>query len=94
MISRSIAWLIAGCLCFSGGAAEARVKARPKRVATLDMSRLAAPTDQRERLRDWRNARWTLGEAEQYDDGSDPNAIRWRLRGAGFRMKMPLTLSD
>jgi hypothetical protein len=92
MISRTVALLIAGCLCVSGGAAEARVKAKPKRVAALDMSKVA--TDQQERLRNWRNARWTLGEAEQYDDGTDPNAISWRLRGAGFKMKMPIAFSN
>lgn len=92
MISRTIALMIAGCLCASAGAAEARTKAKPKRVAALDLSRLAAPADRHERLRDWRVARWTLGDAGHYDDRRDPDAIRWRLRGAGVKMKMPLTL--
>jgi hypothetical protein len=94
MIVRATMMLMAGCLCMTHGEADARSKSRPKRVAAMDMSRLVVASDRAERLRNWRAARWSLGQTASYDDGSDPRAMKWRLRGAGFKMRMPIALAN
>jgi hypothetical protein len=87
--------LVAGCLCMSSGAADARSKkVRAKRVAAMDISRIIVPADQAERLRNVRAARWSLGDAREFDDNSDAQGIKWRLRGAGFKMKMPIAFNN
>jgi hypothetical protein len=90
MIARAAMLLIGFSLCLPPGEAEARAKVRAKRVAALDLSRLVVPLEPAQR----REARWSLGEvADQYDDGSGASGMRWRLRGAGFRMRMPIAFS-
>jgi hypothetical protein len=95
MLSRSMLLLVAGCLCMTSGAAEARSKkVRAKRVAAMDFSRIIAPADQAERLRNWRAARWAIGDSAHYDDGRAMQGIQWKLRGAGFKMKMPIAFNN
>ncbi len=86
MIVRATLMLLTACLCLTPGEADARRKSRPKRVAALDLSRLAVPVDPQ----NVRAARWMAGDPGEYDDGSKVDGIRWRLRGAGVKVRMPI----
>lgn len=88
MIVKATLTLMAACLCLTHGQAEARVIKRPKRVAALDLSRLAVPVKS-----DWRAARWLAGDPGKYDTG-DEKGISWRLRGAGVKLRMPIAFHN